>query len=78
MRGELLFRRRRDRSEQPVGLIIGTGCEIEGVGAGIPASAQNQLPQSVDDERLALGAVQLVDKLPLRAEHIDFAVAEIA
>src|SRR6202035_1836444 len=35
-------------------------------------------PQPVDHERLAVGAVELIDKPPARVEHVDPAVAEVA
>ncbi len=62
----LFCRGRRDGAEQSVGFTIGTSREIERVGARVPAAAQSQLPQSLCNEGLAVGAVKLIKKPPLR------------
>src|SRR6516165_7458548 len=69
---------RGDRPEAAVLLIVRTGCEIERVGAGCTAADQGQLPQSIDNEGLAIGAVEFVDEAPVRVELVDLAFAEIA
>src|SRR6516162_1389405 len=73
-----MLRCRGNRPEEAVLLIVRTGGEIEGVRAGCAPAAQGQLPQPVDLQRLAVGAVEFIDKLTARVEHVDLAVPEIA
>ena len=61
MQRVVFFRRRRDRAEQAVGLAIGTGREVERVGARVPAAAQDELPQTVDYQRFAVGAIEFIN-----------------
>src|ERR1700733_8982620 len=52
--------------------------EEQRIGFRLAAAAQSQGPQSVNHQCLAIGAVQLIDEMPLPVEYVDPAVAEVA
>src|SRR5579862_6106897 len=56
----------------------GSRREIQRIGLRLAPTAQSQGPQAVDHQRLAIGAVQLVDEMPVLVEYIYSAVAEVA
>src|SRR5215831_16799318 len=66
--------------EQAVLLVIRAGSEIHRIGlATIPAVADAEAPQPVDDDRLSAGIAQLVDELSGRSiVGVDMTVAEIS
>src|SRR5215472_6955264 len=72
------FGNRGDRAKQTVHLVMGAGCEIERVGARIPAAAQGQFPQPIDDDWLAIGVPESTAKIPVRVERVYFPVTEIS
>src|SRR6516165_4773217 len=74
----LVLPHRSNRAEQTILLAVRTRGEIERIGAGCAPAAQGQLPQPVDNQGLAVGAIEFVDESPARVEHVDLAVAEIA
>ena len=75
---ELLFRGRRDRAEQAVGLPVGTGRKVKCVGIRIPAAAQSQRPQPVYCEWLAVGVSESTEEIPVGIEGMYLSVAEVA
>src|SRR5712691_2096273 len=73
-----ICRCRGDGAEHAIGLIVGTGCEIECVGARIPAAAQGQGPQPVDNDGVAFAILEGAEEMPVGVERIYFPIAEIA
>src|SRR5215471_17947409 len=71
---------RREAAEQSVGLAIGPCREIDLAWiSAITSGTDPYGPQTIDDDRLAIGIAQLVDEFATRGiEHINVAVAEVA
>src|SRR5262249_39753489 len=68
----------RDGAEQTIGLVIGTGSEVERIGTGISAAAQGQHPQPVDHDRLLVDVTQNAKEIPVGIECVYPTIAEIA
>jgi hypothetical protein len=75
---ELLFRGRRDRAEQAVGLPVGTGRKVKCVGIRVPAAAQSERPQPIDSERLAFSISESTEEISVGIERVYLPIAEIA
>ena len=73
-----MFEHRRDRAKQAISLFVRTGCEVERVGTRFRAAAEGQRPQPVDDQRLIMRVIELIQEMTLGVVNIDFAVAEVA
>ena len=72
-----LFAGGSDRAEQPIGLVIRTGCKIERVGIRVSAAAQSQCPQSVDGDRLSLTVPESSAKVAIGVECNYLPIAKI-
>src|SRR3954451_12610512 len=75
--------RRSDRAEEPVGLVVRAGGEVEGLRVAVRAGiAELERPKPVDRELLAVlaaeGAVLLEGAVRLLRERVDLAVPEVA
>src|SRR4030095_10962846 len=73
-----IFRCRGDGAEHAIGFIVGTGCEIERVGARIPAAAQGHGPQPGDHDGAALAILEGAEASPVGVESMYAPIAEIA
>ena len=72
-----LFTGGSDRAEQPIGLVIRTGCKIERVGIRVSAAAQGQCPQPVDGDRLSLTVPESSAKVAIGVECIYLPITKI-
>src|SRR3989442_937166 len=73
-----LFRCRGDGAEHAIGLIVGTSCEIQRVGARVSTPTQSQRPQPVDHDRLAFEVLKSTEEIPISIEGVYVPIAEIA
>src|SRR5262249_14082174 len=74
----VMARCRSDGAERAIGFTVRPGREIDSVGARISPTAQGQRPQPVDHDVAIVVVPEAAEKMPVRIERVDLAVAEIA